>query len=54
MAKLRGMYIAQQLSFDKVTLKVDEGAISQEQAKLQQDSVKLWVDMFHSFASAPK
>ncbi|NXE93495.1 SBNO1 protein, partial [Menura novaehollandiae] len=41
--KLRGMYIARQLSFSGVTFKIDEVLLSQEYVKMYNKSVKLWV-----------
>lgn len=39
--KLRGMYIARQLSFSGVTFKIDEVLLSQEYVKMYNKSVKL-------------
>lgn len=39
--KLRGMYIARQLSFKGATFKVDEVVISEEFKEVYNDSVKL-------------
>ncbi len=52
--KLRGMYIARQLSFEKAKFKVDKVVLSPDQVKLQEDSVNLWVELFHSFKAASK
>ncbi len=50
--KLRGMYIARQLSFKDVTFQVDEVALPPEFIKTYDDSVKLWVQLFQSFKEA--
>ncbi|XP_064424224.1 protein strawberry notch homolog 1 isoform X2 [Latimeria chalumnae] len=41
--KLRGMYIARQLSFTGVTFKIEEVPLSQDYIKMYNKSVKLWV-----------
>ncbi|XP_077149319.1 protein strawberry notch homolog 1 isoform X2 [Ranitomeya variabilis] len=41
--KLRGMYIARQLSFTGVTFKIEEVPLSQDYVKMYNKSVKLWV-----------
>ena len=50
--KLRGMYIARQLSFKDVTFQVDEVSLPPKFIKAYDDSVKLWVQLFQSFAEA--
>jgi len=47
--KLRGMYIARQLSFKDVTFKVDEVSLPPKFIKAYDDSVKLWVQLLQSF-----
>lgn len=44
--KLRGMYIARQLSFSGVTFKIDEVLLSQEYVKMYNKSVKLVRTLF--------
>ncbi|XP_053555749.1 protein strawberry notch homolog 1 [Bombina bombina] len=41
--KLRGMYIARQLSFTGVTFKIEEVSLSHDYVKMYNKSVKLWV-----------
>ncbi|OCT98378.1 protein strawberry notch homolog 1 isoform X2 [Xenopus laevis] len=41
--KLRGMYIARQLSFTGVTFKIEEVSLSHNYVKMYNKSVKLWV-----------
>uniref|UniRef100_A0A8D9EDV4 Protein strawberry notch n=1 Tax=Cacopsylla melanoneura TaxID=428564 RepID=A0A8D9EDV4_9HEMI len=50
--KLRGMYIARQLSFHGVTFKIEEVPLSKDFQKMYDDSVKLWVDAMHKFQEA--
>ena len=50
--KHRGMYIARQLSFKDVAFKVDEVSLSPEFVKTYDDSVKMWVQLLHSFTEA--
>ncbi|XP_032457238.1 protein strawberry notch isoform X2 [Nasonia vitripennis] len=50
--KLRGMYIARQLSFHGVTFKIDEVSLSNEFIKLYDDAVKLWVEAMERFQRA--
>ncbi|KAI5695682.1 hypothetical protein M8J75_001855 [Diaphorina citri] len=50
--KLRGMYIARQLSFHGVSFKIEEVPLSKEFTKMYDDSVKLWVDAMHKFQEA--
>lgn len=39
--KLRGMYIARQLSFHGVTFRIDEVSLAEDFVKVYNDSVKL-------------
>ncbi|NXE53478.1 SBNO1 protein, partial [Casuarius casuarius] len=50
--KLRGMYIARQLSFSGVTFKIDEVLLSQDYVKMYNKSVKLWVSARERFQQA--
>lgn len=50
--KLRGMYIARQLSFHGVAFKIEEVPLNKEFTKMYDDSVKLWVDAMHKFQEA--
>ncbi|XP_018901680.2 protein strawberry notch isoform X2 [Bemisia tabaci] len=50
--KLRGMYIARQLSFQGVTFKVEEVPLSDEFKKIYDDSVALWVEAMQKFTEA--
>uniref|UniRef100_A0A7M4FI77 Protein strawberry notch homolog 1 n=1 Tax=Crocodylus porosus TaxID=8502 RepID=A0A7M4FI77_CROPO len=50
--KLRGMYIARQLSFSGVTFKIDEVLLSQDYVKMYNKSVKLWVSAREKFQLA--
>ena len=50
--KLRGMYIARQLSFQGVTFRIDEVELSGKMRKIYDDSVELWVEMLHKFTEA--
>ncbi|XP_024051914.1 protein strawberry notch homolog 1 isoform X2 [Terrapene carolina triunguis] len=47
--KLRGMYIARQLSFSGVTFKIEEVLLSQNYIKMYNKSVKLWVNAREKF-----
>ncbi len=47
--KLRGMYMARQLSFSGVTFKVEEIKLKQDYIEMYDDSVKLWVLMKEKF-----
>lgn len=47
--KLRGMYIARQLSFKDVTFKVEEVPLPAKFVKTYDDSVRLWVQLLQSF-----
>ncbi|KAK6620595.1 hypothetical protein RUM43_010887 [Polyplax serrata] len=50
--KLRGMYIARQLSFHGVTFKIEEVPLTPEFIKMYDDSVKLWVEAMQKFTEA--
>ncbi|CAL9682352.1 unnamed protein product [Knipowitschia caucasica] len=50
--KLRGMYIARQLSFTGVTFKIEEVPLSQKYIKMYNKSVKLWVSAREKFQQA--
>ena len=50
--KLRGMYMARQLSFSGVSFKVEEIKLKKEYVKMYDDAVKLWVDMKEKFQEA--
>ncbi|XP_050441174.1 protein strawberry notch [Adelges cooleyi] len=50
--KLRGMYIARQLSFHGVSFKVEEVPLSKEFTHVYDSAVKLWVDAMHMFQEA--
>ncbi|XP_015375524.1 PREDICTED: protein strawberry notch [Diuraphis noxia] len=50
--KLRGMYIARQLSFHGVSFKIDEVPLSPEFTNIYDNAVKLWVDAMHMFQEA--
>merc|ERR1719189_1704807 len=50
--KLRGMYIARQLSFQGVTFRIDEVELSKELREVYNQSVDLWVEMLHKFTEA--
>lgn len=50
--KLRGMYIARQLSFGGVSFRIEEAPLDSEFKKLYNDSVKLWVRAKKSFQEA--
>lgn len=50
--KLRGMYIARQLSFHGVTFKIEEVPLTPEFIKIYDDSVKLWVEAMQKFTEA--
>jgi len=50
--KLRGMYIARQLSFQGVTFKIDEVELSKELRSIYNKAVDLWVEMLHKFTEA--
>ena len=50
--KLRGMYIARQLSFSGVQFRIEEVELSERMEKVYDDSVKLWVELLHKFEEA--
>lgn len=50
--KLRGMYIARQLSFQGVTFKIEEVQLSKEFIEMYDEAVKLWVDAMQKFTEA--
>ncbi|XP_054279208.1 protein strawberry notch-like [Macrosteles quadrilineatus] len=50
--KLRGIYIARQLSFHGVTFNIDEIQLSPEFVRAYNDSVALWVQMLNDFQTA--
>uniref|UniRef100_A0A0K2TS10 Protein strawberry notch n=1 Tax=Lepeophtheirus salmonis TaxID=72036 RepID=A0A0K2TS10_LEPSM len=50
--KLRGAYIARQLSFQGVTFKVEEIELSESMRRIYNKSVDIWVDLFHKFHEA--
>ena len=50
--KLRGMYIARQLSFQGVAFRIDEVELSKELREVYNHSVDLWVEMLHKFTEA--
>merc|ERR1719233_2241032 len=50
--KLRGMYIARQLSFQGVSFRIDEVELSKELREVYNHSVDLWVEMLHKFTEA--
>lgn len=50
--KLRGMYIARQLSFHGVAFKIEEVPLSKEFTKVYDTSVRLWVEAMQKFQEA--
>ena len=50
--KLRGMYIARQLSFQGVAFRIDEVELPEKMKNIYNESVKLWVDLLHKFTEA--
>ncbi|XP_046873856.1 protein strawberry notch homolog 1 isoform X3 [Hypomesus transpacificus] len=50
--KLRGMYIARQLSFTGVTFKIEEVPLTQHYIKMYNKSVRLWVSAREKFQQA--
>ncbi|MBN3311471.1 SBNO1 protein, partial [Atractosteus spatula] len=50
--KLRGMYIARQLSFAGVTFKIEEVPLSQDYIKMYNKAVRLWVSAREKFQQA--
>ena len=47
--KLRGIYIARQLSFQGVGFRIDEVELEEKMRKVYDDSVKFWVDLMHRY-----
>ncbi|KAI9590456.1 hypothetical protein GQX74_008623 [Glossina fuscipes] len=50
--KLRGMYIARQLSFHGVTFKIEEVPLSKDFRRIYDESVQLWVEAMQKFTEA--
>lgn len=50
--KLRGMYIARQLSFHGVTFKIDEVPLTKDFRRVYDESVELWVEAMQKFTEA--
>ncbi|XP_059611939.1 protein strawberry notch isoform X2 [Phlebotomus argentipes] len=50
--KLRGMYIARQLSFHGVTFKIEEVPLTKDFKKIYDRSVELWVEAMQKFTEA--
>ncbi|KAM8743131.1 protein strawberry notch homolog 1 isoform 1-T3 [Acanthopagrus schlegelii] len=50
--KLRGMYIARQLSFTGVTFKIEEVPLSQKYVQMYNKSVRMWVSAREKFQQA--
>lgn len=50
--KLRGSYIARQLSFHGVTFRIDEVMLEEDFKRMYDDSVKLWVEARQMFQEA--
>lgn len=50
--KLRGIYIARQLSFHGVTFKIEEVQLNSEFKKMYDASVEMWVEAMHKFTEA--
>ncbi|XP_012539722.1 protein strawberry notch isoform X2 [Monomorium pharaonis] len=50
--KLRGMYIARQLSFHGVAFKIEEVPLSKDFTKVYDQSVRLWVEAMQRFQEA--
>ncbi|KAF6039694.1 hypothetical protein EB796_001994 [Bugula neritina] len=50
--KLRGMYIARQLSFQGVSFKIEDIPVPKESIKVYNQAVELWVDARKKFAEA--
>lgn len=50
--KLRGIYIARQLSFHGVTFKIEEVQLTKDFKKMYDDAVELWVDAMNKFTEA--
>nr|XP_029724185.1 protein strawberry notch-like isoform X2 [Aedes albopictus] len=50
--KLRGMYIARQLSFHGVTFKIEEVSLTKDFQRVYDESVELWVEAMQKFTEA--
>uniref|UniRef100_A0A1Q3F8H9 Putative nuclear helicase mop-3/sno dead-box superfamily n=1 Tax=Culex tarsalis TaxID=7177 RepID=A0A1Q3F8H9_CULTA len=50
--KLRGMYIARQLSFHGVTFKIEEVPLTKDFRQVYDESVELWVEAMQKFTEA--
>ena len=50
--KLRGMYIARQLSFSGVSFRIDEVELPEQLRSVYNQSVDLWVELMHKFEEA--
>jgi P-loop containing NTP hydrolase pore-1/C-terminal domain on Strawberry notch homologue len=50
--KLRGIYIARQLSFHGVTFKIEEVQLTKEFKKMYDEAVELWVEAMNKFTEA--
>lgn len=50
--KLRGMYIARQLSFQGVGFRIDEVELEKDMRDIYNKSVELWVELLHKFVEA--
>ena len=50
--KLRGGYIARQLSFQGVTFKIDEVQLTKDFKTMYDQSVEIWVEAMHKFTEA--
>merc|ERR1719249_384107 len=50
--KLRGMYIARQLSFQGVSFRIDEVELPEDMRQTYNAAVDLWVEMLHKFTEA--
>uniref|UniRef100_A0A2M4B9D3 Putative nuclear helicase mop-3/sno dead-box superfamily n=1 Tax=Anopheles marajoara TaxID=58244 RepID=A0A2M4B9D3_9DIPT len=50
--KLRGMYIARQLSFHGVTFKIEEVPLTKDFKQVYDESVELWVEAMQKFTEA--
>ena len=50
--KLRGMYIARQLSFQGVGFRIDEVELENDMRDIYNKSVDIWVELLHKFVEA--
>jgi hypothetical protein len=50
--KLRGIYIARQLSFQGVAFKIEEVQLTKDFQKMYDDAVEMWVDAMNKFTEA--